>query len=96
MGQGSPWKVGMLPLWQRREGGKSVGGRHAQPLVEDWGGQQKTISQACIQDAVTVLKIVLYFIHTFLPAYIHTHILTYIQTDIGIYIFMYRHTYIHT
>ena len=86
----------MLCLWQRREGGKSVGGSHAQPSAEDWGGQQRTISQACIQDAVTVLKRVLYFIHTFLPAYIHTHILTYIQTDIGICILMYRHTYIHT
>ena len=88
--------TGLLLLWQRREGGKSMGGKHAQPLVKDWDGQQRTISQECIQDAVTVLKIVLYFIHTFLPAYIHTHILTYIQTDIGIYIFMYRHTYIHT
>ena len=87
--------TGLPLLWQRREVGKSMGGRHAQPLVKDWGGQQRTISQACIQDAVTVLKIVLYFIHTFIPAYIHTHILTYIQTDIGIYIFMYRHTYIH-
>ena len=27
--QGSLWKAGLLPLWQRREGGKSVGGRHA-------------------------------------------------------------------
>ena len=66
----------MLCLWQRREGGKSVGGRHAQPLAEDWGGQQRTISQACIQDAVTVLKRVLYFIHTVLPAYIYTYIHT--------------------
>ena len=86
----------MLSLWQRKEGGKSLGGRHTQHLVEDWGGQQKTISQACIQDALTVLKRVLYFIHTFLPAYIHTHILTHIHLDIGIYILMYRHTYIHT
>ena len=83
-------------LWQGREGGKSVGGKHAQPSAEDWGGQQRTISQACIQDAVTVLKTVLYLIHTFLPAYIHTHILTYIQTDIGICLLMFRHTYRHT
>ena len=86
----------MLCLWQRREGGKPVGGRHALPSAKDWGGQKRNISQACLQDAVTVLKRVLYFIHTFLLAYIHTHILTYIQTDIGIFILMYRHTYIHT
>ena len=49
----------MLRLNQRREGGKPVGGRHAQPLAEDWGGQEGTISQACIQDAVNVLKRVL-------------------------------------
>ena len=65
----------MLSLWQRREGGKFVGGRHAQPSEEDWGGQQRTISKVFLQDAVTFFKRVLYFMHTFLPAYTHTHIL---------------------
>ena len=44
--QGSLLKAGMLPLWQRREGDKPVGGRHAQPSAEDWSGQQRTIFQA--------------------------------------------------
>ena len=96
VGQESLREAGMLCLWQRREGDKSVGGKHVQPLAEDCGGKQMTFSHACIQDVVTVLKRVLYFIHIFLPAYIHTHILTYIQTDRGICIHMYRHTYIHT
>ena len=45
---------------------------------------------------LTVLRRVLYFMHTFIPAYIHTHIRTYIHTDIGTYILMYIQTYLHT